>query len=62
MNGLEVLRRLKGHSRFATIPVIVLTTPTEIKTLYESSLCRGRPGTLDLTLRMLAKNRSSSRY
>lgn len=29
MNGLEVLRRLKSHPKFSTIPVIVLTTSTE---------------------------------
>ena len=29
MNGLEVLRRLKGHPKFSTIPVIVLTTSSE---------------------------------
>ena len=29
VNGLEVLRRLKSHSKFSTIPVIVLTTSTE---------------------------------
>ena len=29
VNGLEVLRRLKNHPKFSTIPVIVLTTSTE---------------------------------
>jgi CheY-like chemotaxis protein len=29
VNGLEVLRRLKKHPQFSTIPVIVLTTSTE---------------------------------
>lgn len=36
MNGLEVLRRLKGHSKFATIPVIVLTTSTEDQDIEEA--------------------------
>ena len=29
VNGLEVLRRLKSHPRFSSIPVIVLTTSRE---------------------------------
>lgn len=29
VNGLEVLRQLKRHPKFSTIPVIVLTTSTE---------------------------------
>jgi len=29
MNGLEVLRRLKRHPKFSTIPVVVLTTSSE---------------------------------
>lgn len=29
LSGLEVLRRLKSHPKFATIPVVVLTTSTE---------------------------------
>lgn len=36
--GLEVLRRLKGHSRFKSIPVVVLTTSREdcdVRTAYE---------------------------
>ena len=36
INGLEVLRRLKGHSEFATIPVIVLTTSTEDQDIEEA--------------------------
>src|SRR5919112_2869016 len=29
MNGLEVLRRLKSHQKFSTIPVVVLSTSSE---------------------------------
>ena len=29
MNGLEVLRQLKSHPKFSTIPVVVLTTSSE---------------------------------
>lgn len=29
VSGLEVLRRLKGHARFANVPVVVLTTSRE---------------------------------
>ena len=29
MNGLEVLRRLKSHPKFSTIPVVILTTSSE---------------------------------
>jgi CheY-like chemotaxis protein len=29
MNGLEVLRRLKHHPKFSTIPVVILTTSSE---------------------------------
>ncbi|HLF28508.1 MAG TPA: response regulator [Anaerolineae bacterium] len=29
VDGLEVLRRLKAHAQFSTIPVIVLTTSSE---------------------------------
>ena len=36
MNGLEVLQRLKGHAKFATIPVIVLTTSTEDQDIEEA--------------------------
>lgn len=31
VNGLDVLARLKSHPRFATIPVVVLTTSREDK-------------------------------
>ena len=37
LSGLEVLRRLKAHERFRTIPVVVLTTSAEdldIQTAY----------------------------
>lgn len=36
VNGLEVLRRLKGHPRFASIPVIVLTTSREDSDIAEA--------------------------
>ena len=36
MNGLEVLRRLKSHPKFSTIPVIVLTTSTEDRDVEEA--------------------------
>lgn len=41
VDGLEVLRRLKSHPRFRTIPVVVLTTSTEdhdIQTAYQLSV------------------------
>jgi len=36
VSGLEVLRRLKSHPRFSTIPVIVLTTSTEDEDVNEA--------------------------
>ena len=36
VNGLEVLRRLKSHSNFSRIPVIVLTTSTEDQDVKEA--------------------------
>jgi len=36
VNGLEVLRRLKNHPKFSTIPVIVLTTSTEDVDIQEA--------------------------
>jgi CheY-like chemotaxis protein len=36
VNGLEVLRRLKHHPTFSTIPVIVLTTSTEDQDVAEA--------------------------
>ena len=36
MDGLEVLRRLKSHSKFSTIPVIVLTTSSEDQDIAEA--------------------------
>ena len=36
INGLEVLRRLKSHAKFSTIPVIVLTTSTEDRDVEEA--------------------------
>jgi len=36
INGLEVLRRLKNHPKFSTIPVIVLTTSTEDRDIEEA--------------------------
>ena len=36
INGLEVLRQLKGHAKFSTIPVIVLTTSTEDQDIQEA--------------------------
>ncbi len=36
MNGLEVLRRLKSHSKFSTIPVVVLTTSSEDSDVAEA--------------------------
>jgi len=38
VNGLEVLRRLKSHGRFRTIPVVMLTSSsenTDLRTAYE---------------------------
>ena len=36
INGLEVLRRLKSHPRFSSIPVIVLTTSAEDSDVQEA--------------------------
>ena len=36
MNGLEVLRRLKSHPKFSTIPVVVLTTSNEDNDIEEA--------------------------
>ena len=36
VNGLEVLRRIKSHPKFSTIPVIVLTTSTEDRDIEEA--------------------------
>lgn len=36
VNGLEVLRQLKNHPKFSTIPVIVLTTSTEDRDVEEA--------------------------
>ena len=36
MNGLEVLRRLKSHPKFSTIPVVVLTTSSEDRDVEEA--------------------------
>jgi CheY-like chemotaxis protein len=36
MNGLEVLRRLKSHPRFSSIPVIMLTTSKEDRDVEEA--------------------------
>ena len=36
VNGLEVLRELKNHPKFSTIPVIVLTTSTEDRDIEEA--------------------------
>jgi CheY-like chemotaxis protein len=36
INGLEVLRRLKSHPRFSSIPVIVLTTSKEDRDVEEA--------------------------
>jgi CheY-like chemotaxis protein len=36
VSGLEVLRELKKHPRFRTIPVIVLTTSTEDQDIQEA--------------------------
>ena len=36
MNGLEVLRRLKSHPKFSTIPVVVLTTSSEDSDIEEA--------------------------
>ncbi|HXF61977.1 MAG TPA: response regulator [Caldilineaceae bacterium] len=38
VSGLEVLRRFKGHPRFAAIPVVVLTSSSEdidVRSAYE---------------------------
>lgn len=38
VNGLEVLKEIKSHPRFKTIPIVVLTTSsdqTDVKTAYE---------------------------
>ncbi|MBV9959200.1 MAG: response regulator [Acidobacteria bacterium] len=36
VSGLEVLRRLKGHPTFSTIPVIILTTSAEDQDIAEA--------------------------
>lgn len=36
VDGLEILRRLKSHPKFSTIPVIVLTTSTEDRDIEEA--------------------------
>ena len=36
INGLEVLRRLKSHPKFSTIPVVVLTTSSEDRDVEEA--------------------------
>lgn len=36
MNGLEVLRRLKSHPKFSSIPVVVLTTSSEDSDIEEA--------------------------
>lgn len=36
INGLEVLRRLKSHPKFASIPVVVLTTSSEDSDIEEA--------------------------
>ena len=36
ISGLEVLRQLKSHSKFSTIPVIVLTTSSEDRDIEEA--------------------------
>ena len=36
VNGLEVLRRIKDHPKFSTIPVIILTTSTEDRDIEEA--------------------------
>lgn len=36
LDGLEVLRRLKNHPRFSSIPVIVLTTSREDRDIAEA--------------------------
>ena len=36
MNGLEVLRRLKSHPKFSTIPVVILTTSSEDSDIEEA--------------------------
>jgi len=36
MNGLEVLRRLKSHPKFSTIPVVILTTSNEDTDIEEA--------------------------
>ena len=36
VNGLEVLRRLKSHPKFSTIPVVVLTTSEKDRDIEEA--------------------------
>ena len=36
VSGLEVLRRLKAHAKFSTIPVVVLTTSAEDRDVEEA--------------------------
>ncbi len=36
MNGLEVLRRLKSHPKFSSIPVVILTTSSEDSDIEEA--------------------------
>jgi CheY-like chemotaxis protein len=36
IDGLEVLRRLKSHPKYRTIPVIILTTSAELRDIQEA--------------------------
>ena len=36
VNGLEVIRALKSHSRFKTIPIVVLTSSNEIGDIQQA--------------------------
>ena len=36
IDGLDVLRRLKNHPRFRTIPVIILSTSAELRDIQEA--------------------------
>ena len=36
VNGLEVIRALKSHSRFKTIPIVVLTSSNEIANIQQA--------------------------
>lgn len=42
MNGIEVLKRIKGDARFQNIPVIMVTTEIDRKKMIEAVACGAR--------------------